>query len=86
MKIEETEVAGVTCFLPTDCVAPPAEESNCPNGQIKLTGNNAQGGEGVLHYCYKGTWSTFCSLTATEATVACRQLGFTEYDRMSAHA
>ncbi len=81
-KTLQTAVAGVTCYIPDGCIAPPTGESEyeCGNGQVKLTGNNANDGEGVLHYCYKGLWSTFCSLSATEATIACRQLGFTDYN------
>ena len=35
--------------------------------------------EGRLEYCYNGQWSPFCTLRSQEATVACRQLGYTHY-------
>lgn len=79
-QLVKTEVAGVICYVPNDCVSPPTIGGDCVHGDVKLTGNNANSGEGVLHYCHKGMWSTFCSLTSTEATVACRQLGFADYD------
>ena len=48
--------------------------SDCNNGEVRLSDSSK--GEGELEYCYKGLWSPFCSLNETEATVACRQLGY----------
>ena len=85
-KLDMVEVAGVKCYVPTTCVAPPTGGTSCVNGEIQLTGDKANIGEGVLQYCYKGNWSPFCSLGEKEATVVCRQLGFVDYDRkLSVH-
>ena len=73
-KLEEVNVAGVKCYVPNDCVSPPNGGSDCNNGDIRLSGGGNN--EGELEYCYKGLWSPFCSLNETEATVACRQLGY----------
>ena len=78
--LQTTQVAGVKCYTPDACVPPITTGISCTDTQLRLTGNNAQSGEGNLEYCYKGTWSPFCSLGANEATVACRQLGFTDAD------
>ena len=74
------KVAGVTCYTPERCVDPPAGGSDCADGDLRLSGDNAMNGEGVLEYCYKGLWSGFCSLGEREATVACRQLGYVDFD------
>ena len=80
-KLDMVEVAGVKCYVPITCVAPPTGGTSCVNGEIQLTGDKVNIGEGVLQYCYKGNWSPFCSLDEREATVVCRQLGFVDYDR-----
>ena len=79
-KQKTVDVAGVKCYVPNDCVSPPIGGTACVNGEIRLTGTNLKNGEGVLEYCYKGLWSTFCSLGEREAIVACRQLGYIKYD------
>ena len=79
-KLKTVQVAGVECYVPNECMPPPAGGSDCVNGNLRLTGVNANNGEGVLEYCYKGLWSTFCSLSGKEALVACRQLGYMDFD------
>ena len=79
-KLKTVDVAGVKCYVPNECVSPPIGGTACVNGDIRLTGTNLKNGEGVLEYCYKGLWSTFCSLGEREAIVACRQLGYIGYD------
>ena len=38
----------------------------------------ASSNEGKLEYCHNGAWSSFCIVfDDEEATVACKQLGFT---------
>lgn len=75
------KVAGVTCYTPERCVAPPSEDgSDCVNGELRLSGDNAVNGAGTLEYCYNGRWSGFCSLGEKEAVVACRQLGYVDYN------
>ena len=79
-KLKTVEVAGVKCHVSSTCKLPPTEGTECVNGEIRLSGSDANNGEGVLEYCYKGLWSTFCSLGEREAIVACRQLGYVQYD------
>lgn len=78
--LASTDVAGVKCYVPDQCPAPPTGGSSCTNGALRLTGGQANVEEGNLEYCYHGYWSSFCYLGPNEATVACRQLGFTSYD------
>ena len=52
------------------------DNANCSeSGSIQLTGGKTDS-EGVLQYCYNGSWVQFCSLDDEEATVACKQLGY----------
>ena len=80
-KLKAVQVAGVTCYVPSVCNPPPPGSSDCVKGDLRLTGPNANNGEGTLEYCYNGLWSTFCSLNEKEALVVCRQLGYIEFDR-----
>ncbi|XP_019854372.1 PREDICTED: scavenger receptor cysteine-rich domain superfamily protein-like [Amphimedon queenslandica] len=74
-----SDVAGVKCYTPDQCVPPPAGGgSSCTNGELRLTGGKQSGiPEGNVEYCYQGTWSPFCSLGPVEATIICKQLGYT---------
>ena len=83
------DAAGVSCHGPpstvTDpppCIPPPSTlpSSVCTNGQIQLVGGQTPA-EGILEYCYNGQWSHFCTLQPQEATVACIELGYTQYSR-----
>ena len=48
----------------------------CTNGAIRLVGG-ASSNEGKLEYCHYGAWSSVCyNFHDEEATVACKQLGF----------
>ena len=50
--------------------------SQCTNGAVRLVGG-ASSNKGKLEYCHYGAWSSFCtSFHDEEATVACKQLGF----------
>ena len=50
--------------------------TGCPNGAVRLVGG-ASSNKGKLEYCHYGAWSSFCtSFHDEEATVACKQLGF----------
>lgn len=74
------QLAGVTCYTPDQCVSPPTGlGSDCTDGDVRLSGDNAVNGVGTIEYCYKGWWSGMCSLGEREATVACRQLGYVDY-------
>ena len=59
------------------------QRASCTHGQLRLTGGRTSTAEGNLEFCYLGSWSSFCYLGAIEATVACRQLGYTKYESMS---
>ena len=83
VMFEETSVAGVKCYTPDQCITPPNRGTQCAHGNIRLTGGQASMPEGNLEYCYYGSWSKFCYLGPTEAVVACRQLGYTNYESMS---
>ena len=50
----------------------------CTNGQIRLAGNTNVPQEGRVEYCLNNNWGTICdsSWGATDAKVACRQLGY----------
>lgn len=78
--LSTTAVAGVKCYTPDACVTPPTGGVSCNHGDVRQIGGSVGEGNGNVQYCYYGTWSPFCSLGPNEATVACRQLGFTSYD------
>ena len=80
------EVAGVQCvkYIPpsiepclpvlvTDSLAPQCNESD-----LRLVSGNSPS-EGRLEFCYQQQWSPFCTLHHIEASVACKQLGYTQY-------
>ena len=79
-KALDDEVAGVKCYTPNECITPSKGGSQCNDGELRITGSTASQGKGLLQYCYYGTWSVFCSLDINEAIVACRQLGYVNYD------
>ena len=76
--------AAVSCHgyttTPPPCVPPSSQSSVsvCTNGNVRLMGGQTNA-EGRLEYCYNGQWSAFCTLRSQEATVACKQLGYTQY-------
>uniref|UniRef100_A0A1X7VFB3 SRCR domain-containing protein n=1 Tax=Amphimedon queenslandica TaxID=400682 RepID=A0A1X7VFB3_AMPQE len=78
--IPQTNVAGVKCYTPDQCIPPPTGGVSCTSGRIRLTGGRSGVAEGNIEYCYHGSWSLFCSLGPQEAVVACRQLGYEQYD------
>ena len=80
--IPQTNVAGVKCYTPDQCIPPPTGGVSCTHGHIRLTGGRSSVAEGNIEYCYHGSWSLFCSLGPQEAVVACRQLGYEQYDSM----
>ena len=48
----------------------------CTSGAVRLVGG-ASSREGKLEYCHNGAWSSVCiNFDDEEATVACKQLGF----------
>ena len=85
LALSTDEVAGVDCIYdePSECIPTPdwvnTQGSECnPNGNVRVQGSQ-EPGTGRLEYCYNGYWSPFCNLDPVAASVACRQLGFTNY-------
>ena len=52
----------------------------CSNGDVRLQGS-ANNQEGRVELCMDGVWGTVCdnSWNDTEASVVCRQLGFSRF-------
>ena len=76
--LELVGVVGVSC-TPNFCLENPTVPPACSiSDSIRLIGGAASN-EGRLEYCYDGAWTAACSIGLSEATVACRQLGYTEY-------
>ena len=76
--LNQINIAGVMCLIPTDCDVPPTGGADCQNGQSRLTGGNGNDA-GNLEYCHNGYWSPICNLALTDAAVACRQFGYEDY-------
>ena len=76
--LNQVNIAGVACPIPTDCDIPPTGGVECSNGKSRLTGGNGNS-EGNLEYCYNGYWSPVCNLAFTDAAVACREFGYEDY-------
>ena len=74
-------VAGVQCQKPITCIPPdPTQAFTCTTGDVQLfSGTDTSDSEGVLNYCINGRWTPFCTLDRITATVACSQLGYTDY-------
>ena len=84
--ISSVEVAGVQClnYEPSTiqpCLSVPDTKTlatQCNESDLRLVGGLAPS-EGRLEFCYQQRWSPFCSLHHIEASVACKQLGYTQY-------
>ena len=78
------EVAGVQCLdyvSPTTqpCLsAPDMIAPQCNESDLQLIGGSSPN-EGRLEFCYQQQWSPFCTLHHIEASVACKQLGYTQF-------
>ena len=65
------DLAGVRCMTYT---------SECTHGNVRLTGGETSN-EGIAEMCYNGIWTPVCSSHTgdEEASVICKQLGYTQY-------
>ena len=85
-SISSVQVASVQClnYKPSTmqpCLSVPVTASlapQCNENDLQLVGGMSPN-EGRLEFCYQQQWSPFCSLRHTEASVACKQLGYTQY-------
>ena len=63
--------------LQLSCVC---ELDECVNGNMRLVNSiDNDPDSGRVEYCFHGDWSPFCGMDDEEATVACKQLGYTDY-------
>ena len=72
------DIAGITCLIPSNCDVPPTGGTECQEGDTRLTGDDGES-KGNLEYCYNGFWSPSCALSEIDASVACKEFGFTNY-------
>ena len=84
--LNQVEVMGVSCQQPSVCEIPPTGGNDCSPGDIRLTAESNSTvqissitSQGNLEYCYKGLWSSICTIAESGASVACKQIGFTSY-------
>ena len=73
--LSNVDVVGVSCKPDLCRDSPTQAPAACSvSGSIQLT----DGSKGQLEYCYDGSWTAACSVGLSEATVACRQLGYAD--------
>ncbi len=51
---------------------------DCTNYDIRLVDGRTVD-DGRVEYCFHSEWSPFCQMHDEEASVACKQLGYTDY-------
>ena len=56
----------------------------CRSGEMQLQGSSVQG-RGRVEVCIDNTWGTLCdnSWSSADATVVCRQLGFSRHGKLN---
>ena len=84
-------MAGLACHSPLggECVCVFAILCNirngllisldCTHGDLRLVGGESES-EGRVEVCYKGGWYSLCGTEDEEASVICKQLGYTVYN------
>ena len=85
--LPNTEVAGVDCIYdeptPPPCIVTPdadPSDSCSTEGSIRLMKNGVESRlEGRAEYCNGEFWTPLCTMDNRAATVACGQLGHTQY-------
>lgn len=83
--VKHVDVAGVACRLAPPTMPPcdiPADavsgvSINCTHGDVRLV-DGQSGTEGRLEMCYNNEWTPFCDIDESVASVACKQLGYTQ--------
>ena len=56
--------------------------ASCNNGSVRLTDNNRHSDYGRVQVCLNGVWTTICYSSdwdKQDASVVCRQLGYSPY-------
>ncbi len=86
-KLSTTDVAGVDCIYdePTEppCIVNPnIDPSDACSEEMayRLMNNGVKStSEGRFELCHEGYWIPVCHMDSMTASVACRELGFTQY-------
>ena len=75
-----SEVTSSSCSYSAklSCIEHDFGPPNCTDGDVRLMDGTVSN-EGRVEVCYRGIWSSLCSIDLYVATVVCKQLGYTEY-------